>query len=558
MVQDDANQTDEEAVSAEAGAEEAEEPEDEDEETYGIMGDPDFMLGSTRSMVTMMQFKAQREDYAKCVDGLDEDTPGYQAALQECHSRGAERCVKIAELHRGLYVKAAQFIASIRGGTGDGGIPKQYTEALSRFTDHAPHKSIDEIAEFLRGCMNLGNWPQEQLNKTCDLSSIDSTPLASASLAQVHRAALQSGEAVAVKVQYPDLRKEMASDFAIFKTMGTQIKEMSNGYDLTWVVEDFQKNLERELDFELEATNCETTADQLSHLSPQVHVPKVYKNLSSSTVLVMEFCEDMIKANDAVGLQKAGLDVTECGQLIADTFAEMIFVHGRVHADPHAGNIYFRAMQVPEGSRKMPQLVLLDHGLYHELNENDVRKNLCQYWQACCTKDSGMMAAIGQRFAGKLHRFLPLILSPWFAFSGTGASLNELLAAARGELPATVTLKDVADFICASRTGGANLVGLLHSLGYTRGLLTALSFPEERRIASMLKFALLGDGSGLRALSLSERLWLEWHVHWLSGQVQLVAPMAPFLRCVSTDQACCQASSATDEEAAASGIKTIP
>eukprot|EP00971_Amphidinium_carterae_P017437 343834-Amphidinium_carterae.1 len=67
------------------------------------------------------------------------------------------------------------------------------------------------------------------------------------------------------------------------------------------------------------------------------------------------------------------------------------------------------------------------------------------------------------------------------------------MSASRHQLPETVGLKDIADFIVATREGGANLVGLLHSLGYVRGLLNALGFPEKQRIASMLKFALLGE-----------------------------------------------------------------
>lgn len=85
--------------------------------------------------------------------------------------------------------------------------------------------------------MRLGSWPSEPLSPACDLVAIEEEPMASASLAQVHRGQLPDGTTVAVKVQYPELRKEMASDFAVFKTMGAQIKQMAQGYDLMWVVE---------------------------------------------------------------------------------------------------------------------------------------------------------------------------------------------------------------------------------------------------------------------------------------------------------------------------------
>ena len=103
-----------------------------------------------------MQFNEQKQDYINSLSNLEETSAEYQQVLSECHHRGAQRCVKVADSHRGLYVKAAQFIASIRGGTGERGVPKQYTEALAKFTDHAPHKSINEVAETWR---NVGlNW----------------------------------------------------------------------------------------------------------------------------------------------------------------------------------------------------------------------------------------------------------------------------------------------------------------------------------------------------------------------------------------------------------------
>lgn len=500
-----------------------------------VMPAPDMMMGMSRSMVTMMQFNEQKQDYISSLSNMEEDTPEYNAALQECHKRGAERCVKVASQHRGLYVKAAQFIASIRGGTGERGVPKPYTDALAVFTDHAPHKRIDEVAEVLKECMSLGDWPATPLNQDCDLRAIEDIPIASASLAQVHRAELQDGTRVAVKIQYPELRKEMASDFAVFKTMGTQIKQMAAGYDLMWVVEDFEKNLTRELDFTLEATSGEETARQLAHRYPRVYVPKVFKEFSSSRIIVMEYLEGLLKANDPEGLRRAGLDVDECAQLICDTFAEMIFVHGRVHADPHAGNIYFRAIET--GGELHPQLVLLDHGLYYDLSENDVRLNFCRYWRACCTKDSETTARLGQHFAGALHRFLPLILSPWFIFGSSDVSLRELIAASQGHLPDTIKLKDVADFVVATRMGGANLLGVLHSLGYTRGLLEALHFPEASRIQSMLMFAVQGDTPSPppvpRALSARERAWVRWRVALLGGHIRLLAPLAQPLMTVA-------------------------
>jgi len=96
--------------------------------------------------------------------------------------------------------------------------------------------------------------------------------------------------------------------------------------------------------------------------------------------------------------------------------------------------------------------------------------------------------------------------------------------------------KDVADFVVATRMGGANLLGVLHSLGYTRGLLEALHFPEQRRIEGMLRFALLGDppdgASGHLQqplelqLTTAQEAWVTWRVRMLGGHIRLLSPLA--------------------------------
>eukprot|EP00438_Fugacium_kawagutii_P005948 Skav231308 [mRNA] locus=scaffold1116:5501:8373:- [translate_table: standard] len=375
--------------------------------------------------------------------------------------------------------------------------------------------------------MALGAWPAQALDDSCDLRSIEAEPIASASLAQVHRAVLKDGTHVAVrlgeqkgvqrKVQYPELRKEMSSDFAVFKTMGAQIKQMAAGYDLMWV--DFEQNLTRELDFTLEANNGEETARQLKHRAPHVYVPKVFKDEVVAGWALPRLKLGRCEASDPEALRNAGLDVDECAQLICDTFAEMIFVHG-CPADPGfswmQGDVGFAVQAIEINGKRHPQLVLLDHGLYYDLCEGD--------HNACCAKDSQQMKELGTCFAGALHRFLPLILSPWFVFGGSGVSLKED-SIKRDEHPEPLraaTRKDVADFVVATRMGGANLLGVLHSLGYTRGLLEALHFSEQRRIESMLRH-LTGP---LRSLTATEEAWVTWRVRMLGGHIRLLSPLA--------------------------------
>jgi len=116
----------------------------------------------------------------------------------------------------GIYIKAAQFVASLQGGAGDHGIPKEYVRVLQELMDHAPHVPFEEIdsvfvEEFGKGSAEL-------------FQEFEEEPLAAASLAQVHKAKTHDGKTVAVKVEYPGLWQMMASDFGVFHTMAGQIK----------------------------------------------------------------------------------------------------------------------------------------------------------------------------------------------------------------------------------------------------------------------------------------------------------------------------------------------
>jgi len=487
-------------------------------------------------LLALAAFKEQQKDYEESLVGLAEGSTAYAAALSACHARGARRCLSVAETNRGLYVKAAQFLASIRGGSGDSGIPREYVDALAGLTEHAPHRPASELAAVLGEVMSLGGWPQSELDDSCSLRSIEIEPLASASVAQVHRARLPGGVEVAVKVQHAELRSEVAADLATLRQLGTSLKELSGGYDLMWIVDDFERNMACELDFQREADNAEATAAAMAHLAPQVHVPKVFRALSSKRVLTVEHCDGLLKADDPEALRAAGLDPEECGELICDSFAQMIFLQGRVHADPHAGNVYIRAQGDAGAGRKKPQLVILDHGLYHDLRgghgpqNGSLRQQFCQYWEACCSRDTATVQALGRQLAGKLCRLLPIMLSPWFLLACPDASFGDVFAAAQGKMPEWVHLREVLEFVSAAHDCQRALVGLLHSLGYIRGLLQNLAFPEGRRLACMWKYATLGNHASPplvpQELSTGQRMRLRWHLGVMECQLGAAAPFA--------------------------------
>lgn len=147
------------------------------------------------------------------------------------------------------------------------------------------------------------------------------------------------GIEVAVKVQYPELRNNIASDLSVFRTMGSQMRP--GGLDLTWLIDDFESFLSAEIDFQGEARNAATAATLLAHRG-NVLVPKAVAELTTARVIVSRFVPGLIKVNDPAAIEAAGMSPAEVAALVSDVFAEMILCMGTVHGDPHSGNVYVR------------------------------------------------------------------------------------------------------------------------------------------------------------------------------------------------------------------------
>eukprot|EP01062_Namystynia_karyoxenos_P021122 TRINITY_DN18009_c0_g1_i1.p1 TRINITY_DN18009_c0_g1~~TRINITY_DN18009_c0_g1_i1.p1 ORF type:complete len:622 (+),score=173.56 TRINITY_DN18009_c0_g1_i1:98-1867(+) len=409
-----------------------------------------------------------REEYARIVQ---------HPLMAEVHTDIAKRCLALARQNGGIYNKAAQFVSSLQAGSGDTGIPHQFVDELRQCTDACPPRPLSDFAEMF--VEDFGK-PWQELYR-----SIDEPPIGAASLAQVHRAVAADGRVVALKLQYPGLRDQLASDFFVFRCLAGMMRPA--GLDLTVLLTDFEQTVTRELDFGQEAVNSETSRRALQHRHPQVYVPAIVPDLCSSRILAMEYVDNMVPLRPP-RLLRAGLQPTRVSSLVADVFAEMACCHGRVHGDPHAGNVYAR--QLPGGKPGEVQLVLLDHGLYHLLDE-PMREEFCRLLLACASRRRGEIQRLGERFAGPLGRFLPLVLSPWFIF-GAPVTLADVRAAHRRRLPPGISLKQIGETLVKLYEGGGKTIGLLHSMGYTRGLLNDLGCGETVRLSALVNFARVG------------------------------------------------------------------
>ena len=255
------------------------------------------------------------------------------------HRRSANRILGTAAALGGTLIKACQF-ASTRPDI----LPVPYIQALSKLQDRVPPHPWSEIAKTIK--QELGRSPQEVFEW------IEQEPIAAGSIAQVHRARLHDGREVAVKVQYSEIGRIIATDLAVLRRIVKLVARLFPNVQLQPILDYLKETLPLELDFQREAASMAELRTALQHRA-DVLVPAGIPELCTKRLIVMEFISG-IKITDLTALQEAGISPQAVAKLLNDVFAEQVFRLGILHADPHPGNLF-----VQPG----PKLVLLDHGL---------------------------------------------------------------------------------------------------------------------------------------------------------------------------------------------------
>jgi ubiquinone biosynthesis protein len=238
-----------------------------------------------------------------------------------------ERLRRTLEELGATYIKVGQFLS----GRADL-LPPEYIEELSKLLDSAPPVPVSEIRELIEE--ELGS-PVEDL-----FATFDDSPVASASIGQVHRATLHDGQAVVVKAQRPGIEGEVEADLDLLLRQARFLERRSErmrDYNLVAITQELARSLREELDYRIEGRNAERLRMNLS-ADPRLIVPFVYWDLTARRVITLEFL-DGIQFNELDRMREAGYDLPAIAHVAVEAYLKQVFADGFYHADPHPANL---------------------------------------------------------------------------------------------------------------------------------------------------------------------------------------------------------------------------
>lgn len=211
-------------------------------------------------------------------------------------------------------------------------LPVEYIQELSALQDEVPPFPAQAARAIIETELGV---------KLDDLfNSFEDRPIAAASLGQVHRAELRTGQTVAVKVQRPNLETQIEFDLRVLRRIArfaSRYPNLVRGVDWQGTIDEFGAHIYEEMDYSAEVRNAEVFRRNFAKWS-NIYVPRIFDIFSTRRVIVMEFIEG-VKVTDVEGLTAAGHNPPEVVKLLARTYLKQLLEDGFFHADPHPGNL---------------------------------------------------------------------------------------------------------------------------------------------------------------------------------------------------------------------------
>ncbi|MHB8058839.1 MAG: ABC1 kinase family protein [Desulfuromonadaceae bacterium] len=291
----------------------------------------------------------------------------------------AERMRLVLEELGPTFVKLGQILS-----TRSDVIPNAFVREFEKLQDNVPSFSFEEVLNQITEGLGA---PVEQF-----FAEIDPVPLAAASIAQVHRARLLTGEEVVIKVRRPGIVDVVESDISALLALAGLAERHVPGselYDPVGIVREFARTIRREMDFTREGHTIEKFRDNFIK-TPWMYFPRVYWEQSSRAILTMEYIAG-VKVSDHGKLFELGLDPVMIARRGADSFLEMVLNHGFFHGDVHPGNVLILPGNV---------ICLLDYGIVGRLDD-DLKRFLTDILTAIVNRDMDEIVSL-LLFAGDI------------------------------------------------------------------------------------------------------------------------------------------------------------
>lgn len=272
------------------------------------------------------------------------------------------------------------------------------------------------------------------------------TPIGSASIGQVHLARLKNGEQVVVKIQRPNVKKQIETDLALMRDLATRTENFLEGLgiiNIMDVVTAFERTMNKELSYLNEARNIEQFRNFYKE-NKDFYVPRVFKQYTTDRVMIIEKISGC-KITDLVQMGEWGVNPHEIAKLGMKIYLNQIFEHGYFHADPHPGNILIR----PDGT-----ICLIDFGMVGSLMEDD-KINFAGVFISMAQKDARSMAMYLRRLSvddeiqdiKKLEYALHELIEDYASLdvkeaniAGMGAALQQIIYDNKMRVPGSIFL----------------------------------------------------------------------------------------------------------------------
>jgi ubiquinone biosynthesis protein len=287
------------------------------------------------------------------------------------------------------YVKFGQLLS-----TRPDVVPQEYIMALESLQDDLEPFSFADVERIVEDELGV------RISKAFE--TFESTPLAAASLGQVHRATLRDGREVVVKVQRPDVSEQVHRDLELFTEIAQELEKHSDigrKMNLAGAVEQAKLVMYSELNYLQEARNAATLRENLASF-PQIYIPPVVEDYTSSRVLTTELVRGR-KVSKLTPLSLIEGNYAELAGVITRAYLKQICVDGVWHSDPHPGNVFIR--DTDEGS----QIVLLDFGMVSRISQ-EFQDEVIKLLMAISSNRGGEVAEACVRMCEVQERFDPV------------------------------------------------------------------------------------------------------------------------------------------------------